>query len=71
MNIMKKQNQQRGFSGFFLRHQKKVNPKKPVANVLSEYAEQDLERIAVLIKEWLARDEKDKAGAAPRRKPKR
>lgn len=62
---------QSGFSGFFNRHQKKVNAKEPVAKVLSQYAEQDLERVAVLIKEWMLRDEKEKLSAASERKKKR
>lgn len=51
--------QQSGFTGFFQRHQKKVNSKSTVANTLTQFAEEDLKRIAVLIQKWLQADAKE------------
>lgn len=51
--------QQNGFAGFFQRHQHKVNPKSTVSNTLTQFAEEDLKRIAVLIQKWLQADAKE------------
>ena len=49
-----------GFSQFFSKQRTKVSPKEPVGKVLTQFAEEDLKRIAVLMQEWLSADEKQR-----------
>lgn len=47
------------FSKLFNRQKQKVQPKENVSNVLRQFADDDLKRIAVVLDEWLKKDDAD------------
>lgn len=53
------------FSRLFNRQKDKVNTKDNVSNVLRQFADDDLKKIAVVIDEWLKADEGNEKNAPP------
>lgn len=45
------------FSQLFNKSKQKIGEKKQVEQVLTQFAEKDLKRIAVVIEEWLKKDD--------------
>lgn len=53
------------FSRLFNRQKEKVRAKETVSDVLRQFADDDLKKIAVVLNEWLKADDKQRAQAAP------